>query len=215
MIIAKQSHENRKTLSEKKLKNLGIKTNSYLPPLEENVSIKSKEELVERLIALTIVTAKALDAPNDKVEKFIRNFNANRFFTQSEKRFILNSNPSLEESNLFSWNVEAAWILMWTLGLVPHIENEIIECDADYVFMNILSSSQGALIAKSNVRKKEEILDYLDYIYRLHWAIKDSSVKGRTIPLMFNYNIVFERHYTLNWATSYLEQSWDDMKVNT
>lgn len=215
MIIVKQSNKNRKRLSEKKLKNLGIKINSYLPPLEENLSIKNKEELVERLIALTIVAAKALDAPNDKVEKFIRIFNANSFFTQSEKSFILNSNPSSEERNLFSWNVEASWILMWILGLVPHIENEITECDADYVFMKILSSSQGALIAKSDVRKKEEVLDYLDYIYRLHWAIKDSSIKGSTIPLIFNYNIIFERHYTLNWATNYLEQSWDDIKVNT
>ena len=58
-------------------------------------------------------------------------------------------------------------------------------------------------------------LDKLDKIYRMNWACVDARVKGQQVEGNINPNIIFERHYVLNWLTNHQNQDWDDVQTNT
>lgn len=65
-----KSSISRKEFSEQKLKNLQVPLNKNLPKTgdQNEVTFRSKEEIIDRLIALTIVSAKALEAPPAKLK---------------------------------------------------------------------------------------------------------------------------------------------------
>ncbi len=84
-----KSSKKRKKVSEKILKTLKVPINKHLPLTEneEEVSLRTKEEIIDRIISLAIVAAKAMEAPPEKIEEFIERYKANELFTEEKKRF--------------------------------------------------------------------------------------------------------------------------------
>jgi hypothetical protein len=68
---------------------------------------------------------------------------------------------------------------------------------------------------KAKLRSKKEILDQADLILRLDWACVSARVKGEPAPGKLDKGVVFERHHSLNWLISYLNQNWDDVTTDT
>ncbi|WP_350301368.1 DUF4272 domain-containing protein [Peribacillus frigoritolerans] len=62
------SSKKRKKQSEKILKTLKVPINKHLPLTEneEEASLRTKEEIIDRIISLAIVSAKAMEAPPEK-----------------------------------------------------------------------------------------------------------------------------------------------------
>jgi len=206
----------RKRLTEKRLKTLAIPINLNLPLIdEEEVQLRTKEEVIDRLIALTIVSAKAMDAPKEKLNKFISNFDAMNLFTKQEKAYIINEDLKPEESFPYSWKIECAWVLFWSLNMIPELDDGQNECDVNFIFETVLRSTREELINKATLREKDLILDNLDYIYRAHWAIRDAQINNKKIPAGLNQGVIYERHYSLNWLTNYMDQKWDEVSTDT
>ena len=63
----------RKKRTEKKLKEMGIPINQHLHTLESehNLHFKKVEEVIDRIIAITIVSAKGSGAPDETIDEFI------------------------------------------------------------------------------------------------------------------------------------------------
>lgn len=59
-----------------------------------------------------------------------------------------------------------------------------------------------------------EILDQADYYYRLHWAVIELRLNGRSSGKA-NEEIIDERHKALNWLIRYMGQNWDDITTDT
>lgn len=206
----------RKRLTEKRLKTLAIPINLNLPLIdEEEVQLRTKEEVIDRLIALTIVSAKAMDAPIEKLNKFISNFDAMNLFTKQEKAYIINEDLKPEESFPYSWKIECAWVLFWSLNMIPELDDGQNECDVNFIFETVLRSTREELINKATLREKDLILDNLDYIYRAHWAIRDAQINNKKNPAGLNQGVIYERHYSLNWLTNYMDQKWDEVSTDT
>lgn len=207
----------RKEISERKLKNLKVPININLPISvdEQEVTIKSKEDIIDRLIALTIVSAKAMEAPSAKIEQFIERYNANELFTPKEREFMLSRVPSHHEMIQYSWSPECVWVFLWSLNLIPTLDVPANLCNVEFVFQTVLRNSKQDLIDKSTVKPISEILDERDFIYRAHWAVREAQLKNLKIPSTLNADVVYERHYTLNWLVNFMEEEWDDVSINT
>ena len=211
------SSARRKEKSEQELRNLDIPININLPITvnEKEVTLRSKEEIINRVIPLTIVSAKAMGAPSAKIEEFIERYDANELFTAKERVFILEKVPNHNELIKYSWTPECIWVLLWSLNLISEIDAPADMCNADFIFETVLRNSKQELLDKSTIKSVSEILDKLDFIYRAHWAIREAQLNHSKIPLALNADVVYERHYTLNWLVNFMEQEWDEVETHT
>jgi hypothetical protein len=207
----------RKLKSELQLKKLGIPINENLPltELDSDVNVRTKEEIIDRIIALTIVSAKGMGASNGEIDEFIEVFKAFDLFTNEEKIFIEKKSPKQREFIQYSWKNECIWVLLWSINIIQELGIPTNTCDVDLVYETVLSSTKEDLIKKTSLRGTNEILDSLDFTYRSHWAVRDAQLNGSQIPSNFNEGVIYERHYTFNWLVNYMEEEWDAVSTDT
>ena len=207
----------RKKRTEKKLKALDVPLNVHLPrtETEAEMTVRTKEEIVDRIIPLTIVAAKALEAPAEKLDEFIGRFNALPLFTEEEQAFIAKEQLELDDQTKFSWRLEAILPLLWSVNLVPELDVPGDICDPEFIFNSVLPYSKQELLDQSELQPISEIADQIDFIYRAHWAVRDAQINETEPPAALNADVVMERHYALNWLVHYLDQEWDDITTDT
>jgi len=51
-------------------------------------------------------------------------------------------------------------------------------------------------------------------IYRIHWAVVEAQLHKQPMPAGLNADVVYERHYALNWLT-YYGDDWDNVSTDT
>lgn len=211
------SHMLRKRKSEEQLQRLSVPVNKHLPYVEaeQYTEVRTKEEIVDRIIPLTIAAAKALGAPDDFLEETTEEFQAAALFTNEERQFMMAAILPEQAKINFSWKLECIWILMWSIDLVPELGMPDQTCDVDLVLEMILESSRTELLHKAELKPKSMILDGIDFIYRAHWAVRDAQLNGTEIPAVFDEGVVYERHYALNWLVHYMDQTWDEISTDT
>lgn len=209
-----RSLKNRKKRSEKILKTLKVPINKHLPLTEneEEVSLRTKEEIINRIIPLAIVSAKAMEAP---LEKIVERYNANELFTEEEKKFLMKEHLNQNELIQYSWKLECIWLLLWSVNLISDIDVPADTCNAEYVFETVFLHSKQELLDKSSIKPTSDILDSLDFIYRAHWAVREAQINHLEVPSSLNEGVVYERHYTLNWLVNYMDQEWEEISTDT
>ncbi|MFJ7362527.1 DUF4272 domain-containing protein [Peribacillus frigoritolerans] len=212
-----KSSKKRKKISEKILKTLKVPLNKHLPLTEneEEVSLRTKEEIIDRIISLAVVSAKAMEAPPEKIEEFIERYNANELFTEEEQKFLMKKHPNQNELIKYSWKLECIWLLLWSVNLVSDIEVPADTCNAEYVFETVFLHSKQELLDKSSLKPTSDILDSLDFIYRAHWAVREAQINHLEVPSSLDEGVVYERHYTLNWLVNYMDQEWEELSTDT
>lgn len=97
--------ELRKNRSIKILKELGIPFIDHLPEIEDSSSskLRSKEQIVNRAMALAAVTAKAESVDDKRVDCIISRYNLNDQFTEIENEFMSNCTPSPSSKTQLIW----------------------------------------------------------------------------------------------------------------
>ena len=215
--------QQRKEASHAILYSQNIKVNEGLPLIEENIKIRTKKEIVDRAIALCLISVYAegvcTDIPIDKIHSFIHpmieKYQAESFFTEAETAFMQMQQPTKHEAIQFSWKYECYHVLLWTLGFLLHLgkPNEI--CDVGNI-VKILKTHDNydLFFHAATLRNREEILDEADLIYRYDWACVDARIHGFQIEEI-NSSIVMERHRALNWIINYMNQDWDHVTLDT
>jgi len=217
--------QQRKENSIKLLKESGIKVFEGLPVIEgyEEAKTRTKDEIVQRAVALCIVSVYAegflSDTPikenQDFVAPIIEKYNATGFFTEKEKAFLENENPLPQDAINFSWQYECYNVLLWALGFSKNLSFPGEICDVSGL-VKILAATPSfeKFYKNSKLRDKEEILDEADLIYRYDWACVDARINGLDIDKL-NSGVVLERHRALNWLINYMEQEWDNISTDT
>ncbi|MCL2384032.1 MAG: DUF4272 domain-containing protein [Oscillospiraceae bacterium] len=217
--------EQRKEESIKIIKENSIEVFEGLPVIEnyEETILRSKEEIAQRAIALCIFSVYAegvcigedVGKTQELVNEVVKRYNAETFFTEKEKEFLNNPEPTREEAIVFSWQYECYTVLLWALGLVDSLDFPNQICDVSKV-VGMLTECKNyeEFEEKSEVRNKEEILDQADLIYRYNWACVDARIHNKTIKNI-DSGVVFERHRALNWLINYMDQGWDDVTTDT
>lgn len=206
----------RKAKSIVAVKELGLPVIDHLPVIEDENSIKSRsaQEIAERTLALVISAVKGEANDQALVDSLITRYSAKSLFTPAELAFIANLSPTEQQLTDFAWRYECVHVLLWALGHIEKLQPPNQICDVPGEVAIIRDLGREKLSSTARLRPLSEIFDQVDYYYRLHWAVIELRLNGKSSDKA-NEGIIQERHKTLNWLIRYMDQDWDDVTTDT
>ncbi len=217
--------EERREISNKKIKDMGIACHEKLPMIEasKDVKLKSLDEICKRAIATLISTQIACDINNNNYEESLK------FFSQkleqyegvkeklnSKEKKLFDGTYTRQDAIDIDWEYETYWAIVWALGLIDDdISNAGSICDCPKA-ISLVSKSRNLedFKSKCHMRNIEEILDMLDLYYRYHWATTEKRINPDTLIGNLNPSVVVERRRGLEWLISD-EEDWYDISLDT
>lgn len=212
--------EQRKKKSEAVLLRQAIPINPNLPCIEseEEVQLRSAEELLKRLVALWAVAGAAFLRGNDFFCRYMTENDLVGWLSVSERDFLLAKRPKKQQIIHASWQLESLYFLAWCGGLVDQIKVPLAESSVKS-FMHLFPQEGEDLTRLSeaiSLRSVPEVLDWSDLLYRLNWAVRDARLRGATVPSDVKSGVVQEWHRAANWMTRFDEEdNWDDVPTDT
>lgn len=202
--------EQRKQRSEKKLKRKGITVASHLPVTsEKGQQLRKANEIFDRVTALWEVVNNALeveDADKEISMDFLKEIDARNKLTPLEQRFLAGERIKEQELMNLTWRTEEIKVLYWVLNELAEMGEPITEAE-DVIFTvseRLIKRTDSLEKARNSarVRNHTEVLDMLDYIYRLHWAARNHRTSNTGIPASYQLDIIMEWDAALVWVTS-------------
>lgn len=200
----------RKARSEARLAEEGIPINPNLPPIEERIRLRSVDEIVDRILALCLVTAKG-EGMTD-LTRLTTRYNIEGKLSPEERAFIENPAPTEQQRINATWRYEAIGTLLWAAGYIDHLPYPDRVFGAAELIRIVAPLTETEFRQNARLRDSAEILDEADLLYRYHWACVDARIHQREIGLY--YGVVYERHYALNWLIGYQDQEWDEVTTD-
>lgn len=212
--------DQRKTASETLLHKRGIRLNLQLPEIETNdeVRLRSVEELAQRLIALWVVTEAAAQRDHMRFRAYVRQHDIEHWLSVQERDFLLCDAPDEEDFIRFSAKRECLFFLAWCGGLIKKIDIPSSESKLEAILHLFPQEMEQTTLLQNSIqlRSKDAIMDWADLLYRLHWAVRHASLIGKPTPANLNGSVVREWHQAVNWMTGYDdENNWDLVATDT
>jgi len=218
-------NENMKYLFDKKIYVCELPVNED----DEEAAIRSKEEVVRRMLGLLVVSlyAESLANPEEKLSveearefigKVMKDLSVEKpedILTPEELAFMRDDNPDERTIVNYSWCYEPLYILEWVLGMTDWSDPVEI-CDVGLLVRNLHEfTSMEEICGKVEMRSVKEILDKADLIYRMDWAAVDARIHGMAGPAGIDHGVAQERHKALNWVIGFGGADWDDVDTPT
>lgn len=212
-----ESAKQRREKSNGRLAALGLATPDVLPPTVANEEglTQTADDAARRAIVLMAVAMRAEGVAQPKVVKFLAQRGVTKAVSQREKTFLQDARPDPEVMSQLTWRYEALWTLLWSLGLIDQLGSPGQQCDARRAVKIVNETPVQKFIDEADFRLGDEILDELDFYYRAHWHVVRARQEDRPIPAGLDADVIYERHYALNWLTRYMYQEWDDVTTDT
>lgn len=221
-IKEKDIQKERRLFNNNYLTSLNISTNDNLFCRydDDNVTLKSLDEICKRALASFFAIQIACDINNDKYKEsldffvpVIKKFGLEDELNSKEKR-IVDGTYSEQDVIDMDWEYETFWALLWSLGLIEDIKDASITCDCDKA-MDLISSVKSLedFKAKCQLRNIKEILDMEDLYYRYNWAINDKKVNEAAQIGNLSSSVVIERRRGLDWIIE-PEKDWYNISLN-
>ncbi len=212
--------EFRKIASETLLHKRGVRINLQLPEIESNeeVRLRSTEELFHRLIALWAVAGAAQLREVAYFRGYIAHHGMEAWLSDRERLFLFGDGHTEEDYMHFSRRREALFFLAWCAGCVKDIDIPSSDSNIKSVMqlfpqkMEVPSTLQGVI----RMRAKDAVMNWADLLYRLHWAVRHASLIGKPVPANLHAVAVQEWHQAVNWMIRYDdEDNWDCVETDT
>lgn len=230
-MIGKSTADGRKARSEKVLAKHGVMINPNLPRIEneDEVKIKSPEEIVKRAVAAFITAQIAIDICNndgasESAEFFIpvmEQFGLIGELTDDEKIYFDLSKCeaiSQDEAYQMQWRLEMCVPLFWACGFRKKLDYPDEMTDTVKLIKLIGGcKSFDELMSHVKMRSVSEILDEADLVFRMDWACVEARIKNEPSFMgdLFS-DVVVERHKGLNWIIrAYGAEDWDTVAPHT
>lgn len=210
--------QERKEKTEFYLKQLNIPFNFGLPPIEEegDAVIRSGPDIAKRIFILVYLGLYSEDVDKDIIIDFLKSEELWDSVSEYEKKLLLQKKLTEKDKIDISWRSEGIYIMLWTINKIEDLGLPIEQCDIGEM-LDLLPkafASTKHFIQNAEIRPLTEILDKSDFIYRLHWAARESDLKDEDIPGNLDIGIIQEWHYAINWIT-YYDENWDDIQTDT
>ncbi len=209
--------ESRKARSIARLRIESVPTIDHLPWIECDPStLQNLEQIARRtmVISLLAVYAEPDGMPKETLETYLDLRNVRQDLTPKERAFLANSQPSENDRGPFTWQYEAAHVLLWALGYVDALGGPTKYCTAQGVSSIVAPRSLSQLIENARPRSGDEIFDETDLHFRYHWAARNASLRRQEAPAGLIVPVCYYRHYALNWLVD-RETDWDDVDTST
>lgn len=195
-------------------------------PDDEEVELRTASEVASRLLAMHGTVCFARGMERERAVALV----GNAELSPEESRLFQETDDELAQSLI--WRLEALVFLMWALGMTEVPPWPSAMCDVDGVHERIFAATQdqAAFVGEARLRPRAEILDELELITRLHWALRESALKGLDIPENLDWAsdaarvplrqsalplVVHERHHALNWLIRFGGDDWDEIDTPT
>lgn len=174
---------------------------------EKDVKIRKKWEIIRKVVAIVITRIAAqtflekkenmLKNLSDIIEIFEKKYQFKEFLTKREREFLENKKENYQLNVEFYFRLETAQTLLWVLSIdkLPDFNNfsdlaEIIEI--------LENENLKSFARKCEIRSKNQILDVLDYMYRLNWANVEIKLNGYS--RIVNESILYFTRLGLEWV---------------
>lgn len=174
---------------------------------EKDVKIRKKWEIIRKVVAIVITRIAAqtflekkenmLKNLSDIIEIFEKKYQFKEFLTKREREFLENKKENYQLNVEFYFRLETAQTLLWVLSIdkLPDLNNfsdlaEIIEI--------LENENLKSFARKCKIRSKNQILDVLDYMYRLNWANVEIKLNGYS--RIVNESILYFTRLGLEWV---------------
>ena len=205
----------RKSQSESQLKKLKAPIISELPLLEEEAEAKLRDakDVAQRILILTYLNVASEDeASKEEIVGFLKNKHLWDAVSPKEKKLFEKPRLSEIESLSIAWQAEAVKCLLWSIQKINNLDLPFEEADINHLLDTLpeFFSDPYEFIQEAELRPTSEILDMSDFLYRLHSSILEID-EEKLESLRINFNIVYERHYAINWLT-YFAEGWDEIE---
>ncbi len=209
-----QSEEDAKrakeTLEVVKNKNLPFVENMTMSLRSDEVKLRTTEEIASRAIALFAVglySEAILHDEEHSVQKAFNYFqNVNEVYniiphlTKNELEYINSESYNEHNSIQMIWRYECSALLFWALGYIKELNDVTKICDVGALARLTKEFANLEEIAeKAELRDVSEMLFQQDLMMRYHWAYYEGKIKNIDIGNNFDFGVVKERHYALNW----------------
>jgi hypothetical protein len=192
---------------------------NHLPHIEteDEVLRRASDEVGLRAICLSLISMKGAGADHNFILDGIEHYNLAELFSPREIAFVFDENPSEHEKLQLSWRSEAVHALLWSVSAVETLSYPSECCDWNQLWGIFHNAQRGEFLESLKLRSQAEILDEADFIYRLHWAVRDAQLDDREPPAKLNSSVVMERHHALNWLVPQIEEfyAWDEVPTDT
>lgn len=177
---------------------------------EDDAHLRTPEEIIGRMAALfaCAVKAQAYTSPREvaapaawslnAIKKLDTQYGVNRLFTAKEAEYVVRSPESQHEAYLMRF--ESCAVLLWALRLYE-LDWPSGRADAAAIARVIRGADTESLLRLARPRPLSDILNMHDVTYRLHSVCVregDAAFTGEK-P---DHDVVYERHYALNWLVA-------------
>jgi len=189
--------------------------NSLFTKTDSAVTLRTKDEIVDRALALLYIGLKAEGLPGKQLAAIDKDWHITKSMSPTEKTFVEATNPTDQQKADALWRYESLHVLLWTLGYIDSLSYPNIGCNVATDVAIIHALTEPTFRAKARLRSKKEILDQADLVLRLHWATEDARIKGKPSPARLSPDVLMERHHVLNWLIRDGDADWDNVQTNT
>lgn len=191
---------------------IGLQISSHLPALDCDVEPRPTEEAVGRLLAMSGPILMMYGMDGTRVQQWLWSERLIEHLTPSERHFVQGQGPRRVE---FIYQGEGMWALAWALGLVVAMEHRS-KCADTFaeMFPDLRTGeSSAAFRSKARMRQTQELLQELDLLYCLHWAVREAERRKEGLPGGVVPFRIVERRRALEWLMS--GEEWDDVSMDT
>ena len=201
---------------------------------DTEAQLQAPQEVARRAIVLWAVALRAESTPREEVIALIEKADAWDSVSPMERSFLEDPAPDPGLSQALVWRLESLWVMLWALGHVDQLDWPSDMCNVPrLVEIMRAQESSPSFITNAELRSVEKILDAQDLTMRIHWAIRDASLREpSTIPEQLDWSgaftpvpdrasvqgigVVEERHHALNWLVKFLNpENWDRVDTPT
>jgi hypothetical protein len=194
------------------LQELGIGAPSVLPVLEEDLQLRSRKSILDRLLILHTVAASAYGFSRARSLSWLESEGLRGGLSTKEARFLIEGSGPARE---LQTQVEAMWALAWVLRIVTDIDFTK-PCSSTFVTLlpNLKEGESAArLRASSDLRALSEVVQQADLAYCLHWALVEARMKKPLRRLPVEAGVVVPRRQALDWSLTSFD--WDEVPLDT
>lgn len=206
----------RKERTESFLRNRGVSVNPHLPFTEssEELPHATPQQVAWRICVLSGLVARACRAPRDLVLGFFESEGLFGHASASEAAMVRAASLTQEQTARLQYQVEGLWELVWVICLIPHVDHFQFCGEQLVTLVPKPGEPVSAFVERAQMRPTEELLDEADMLYRLHWAVRDASLRQQRIPTGLAYYVTDERLRAINWVLS-SKVRWEDTDTST
>lgn len=180
---------------------------------EDKVTIRTKDAVADRALALCYIGLKSEGLEQTRLDKMDQDLGISAKLSPNEKAYATATRPTEQQKTDANWRYEGLHVMLWALGFIDTLSYPDQMCNVadDVKIIHGLGGKQFR--EKAKLRSKKEILDQADLILRLDWACVSARVKNKTAPGGLDSGVVLERHHALNWLINYLQQQANQVNI--